>query len=102
MELENLKLHMHITHSMEDQLILEYKEWAEAEIKDSVCTDVDRNEDFFVDNKVFERAVVLLTSFYYHSRLAYDNEQFYAMPDGVLGAIQKLRGSYHGENEQNA
>lgn len=102
MELDKLKLHMKIFHSIEDELIKEYQEWAEEEIKDSVCTDPNRNEDYFKNNKIYDRAVVLLTTFYYQNRIAYDNEQYYSMPDGVLGAIQKLRGSYHAKNEQDA
>lgn len=99
MTLNELKLHLRITHKMEDELLKVYKSWAEDEIKDSVSTSSKRDETFFEDNKIFERAVVLLTSYYYQNRIAYDDVTYNAMPDGVLGAIQKLRGSYHDKNE---
>ncbi|WP_317134751.1 head-tail connector protein [Staphylococcus equorum] len=95
MDLETLKLHMHVTHSMEDSLIKMYKEWAESEIKDSVYPDdLTRDEEYFIDNKIFERGVFLLTSHYFQSRYAYSDIDYKTCPDGVLGAIQKLRGGY--------
>lgn len=95
MDLKQLKLHMHVTHDMEDALITMYKEWAESEIKDSVYPDVEaRDESFFEDNKVFERGVFLLTAHYFENRYAYSDVDYNACPDGVTGAIQKLRGAY--------
>lgn len=101
MDLTTLKLHMHVTHSMEDELIKNYQEWAESEIKDSVYPDdLTRDNAFFDNSKIFERAVVLLTSFYYENRLAYTEIDYKSSPDGVTGAIQKLRGAYPYESEQ--
>ncbi|PTL18500.1 phage head-tail adapter protein [Staphylococcus gallinarum] len=95
MTLEQLKLHMHVTHSMEDPLIEMYMRWAESEIKDSVYPDDDtRNEEFFKDNSIFERGVFLLTSHYFQNRYAYSDIDYHDVPDGVLGTIQKLRGAY--------
>ena len=90
---------MRVTHNMEDTLIEMYKGWAESEIKDSVCTNSNIDEDFFENNKIYDRAVALLTSFYYESRLAYSDVQYVQSPDGVLSAIQKLRGAYPYESE---
>lgn len=95
MDLETLKLHLRVSHSMEDSLIEMYQEWAESEIKDSVYPDIEtRDEEFFKDNKIFEKAVFLLTAFYYESRFAYSDVQYVATPIGVLGSIQKMRGAY--------
>jgi uncharacterized phage protein (predicted DNA packaging) len=95
MDLKALKLHMRVTHNMEDTLIAMYQEWAESEIKDSVYPDdATRNEEFFKDNKIFDRAVFLLTAFYYESRYAYTDVEYKAMPVGVMNSIQKLRGAY--------
>lgn len=95
MDLETLKLHMHVTHSMEDPLIEKYKEWAESEIKDSVYPDDEtRNEEYFEKSNIFERGVVLLASHYFRSRYAYSDIDYKTCPDSVLGAIQKLRGGY--------
>lgn len=99
MDIEKLKLHMHVTHSMEDPLIEMYKDWAESEIKDSVYPDNEtRDEKYFEENKIFERGVFLLTSHYFQNRYAYSDIDFKSCPDGVLGAIQKLRGGYPYEN----
>lgn len=101
MDLATLKLHMHVTHNMEDTLITTYQEWAESEIKDSVYPDdLTRNNAFFDNSKIFERAVVLLTSYYYENRLAHTETDYREAPDGVTSAIQKLRGAYPYESEQ--
>lgn len=95
MDLEALKVHMHVTHNMEDDNIKRYMEWAESDIKDAVYPDDNmRDESFFENNKNYEKALYLLTSFYFESRIAYSDTQYVAMPNGVLGAIQKLRGAY--------
>lgn len=95
MELETLKLHLRITHSVEDELLEVYKGWAEDEVKDSVSTSNTRNNEFFKNNKHYQRAVALLTAFYYENRIAYSETSQVSIPDGVLSAIQKLRGEYH-------
>lgn len=95
MDLEALKLHMHVTHNMEDGNIKRYMEWAESDIKDAVYPDDEtRNEEFFQDNKHFERAIFLLASYYFESRYAYSDVEYRAMPNGVMNCIQKMRGSY--------
>lgn len=95
MDLETLKLHMRVTHNMEDSLIEMYKGWAESEIKDSVYPDDDtRNETYFVENKIFERGVFLLVSYYYENRLAYSDIDYKSCPEGVTSVVHKLRGAY--------
>lgn len=100
MDLQLLKNHLRVDHSFEDGLITQYKEWAEAEIKDSVSTEKDRNEDFFEENAHFERAVTLLTAYFYENRLAYDDVDWKEAPSAVLSAIQKLRGGYEPKPEE--
>ena len=100
MELETLKLHLRITHSVEDELLEVYKGWAEDEVKDSVSTSNTRNNEFFENNKHYQRAVALLTAFYYENRIAYSETTQVSMPDGVLSAIQKLRGAYDEQTEK--
>jgi len=94
MELSELKLHLRVDHSFEDPLIQTYKEWAEAEVKDSVSTSFLRNETYFEDNPHFERAVVLLVAYYFENRIANTEKTLYNAPDGVLSAVQKLRAGY--------
>lgn len=94
MELELLKKHLRVSHSMEDDLIRDYYDFAEAEIRDSVSTSPNRDESFFEDNKIYERAVVMLTAHYFEQRIAYSDVQLSEVNDSVTSAIQKLRGSY--------
>ncbi len=95
MELSTLKQHLRIFHNSEDDLILMYLGFAEAEIKDSVSTSPTRNESFFEDNVVFNRAVIMLTAHYYENRVAYSDIQTYEVNDSTTSAIQKLRGAYY-------
>lgn len=95
MELEQLKLFLRVSHSMEDSLISTLQEMAESEIKDSVYPDNGlRNEEYFKDSKIFEYAVFILTASYYENRFAYSDVQYVEVPHSVTGAIQKLRAGY--------
>lgn len=100
MELTKLKQHLRIFHSSEDDLILDYLAYAEAEIKDSVSISATRDETFFVDNKVYERAIIMLVAHYYENRVAYSDIVLHEVNDSTTSAIQKLRGAYPYENEQ--
>lgn len=94
MDLSRMKRHLRVDHYFEDDLIADYQAWAEEEIKDSVSTEVLRNESFFEGNPHFERAVFLLTSHYFENRIGYSEKSLSHVPDGILSAVQKLRGSY--------
>ncbi|AQL56418.1 head-tail connector protein [Abyssicoccus albus] len=95
MELQTIKGHLRIDHDFEDKEISHYIKWAESEVKDSVSTSKTRNEDFFVDNIHFEKAVTLLTSHYFENRLPQTNLTLSELPFGVISAIHKLRGDYY-------
>lgn len=95
MDLETLKLHLKVSHSMEDSLIEMYQAIAEEDIKQSVFPDTPtRNEEFFKDNKIFEYAVFLRTASMYENRFEYSDVQLVEVPRGVTNCIQKLRGAY--------
>lgn len=94
MSLDTLKLHLKVSHSFEDDLIQQYYDWAQEEIKDSVSTSPNRNESFFEENKIYERAVVMLTAHYFEQRISYSDVQLSEVNDSVTSSIQKLRGSY--------
>lgn len=94
MDVATLKKHLRVDSSFEDGLIEEYKSWAEEEIKDSVSTEVLRNESFFEDNPHFNRAVFLLVGHYFENRIGYAEKSLQNVPDGILSAVQKLRAGY--------
>lgn len=95
MKLEKIKKHIRVDHSFEDDLIEDYVEWAESEIKDSVSTSPERNEDYFDNSKHYERAVVLLTGHYFENRLPMVETELKNLPFGITSAIHKLRGAYY-------
>ena len=97
MELEQFKKHIRVDHSFEDDLIQEYRQWAEAEIKDSVTTAEDRDEKYFEGNPHYNRAVALLSSHYFENRLPMTDTTPHNLPYGIMSAIHKLRGGYHEE-----
>lgn len=103
MDLRLLKMHLRVDHDFEDDLIEEYQRWAEEEVKDSVTTELLRDEAFFTDNPHFNRAVVLLVGHFFENRIGITDASrasgFNDLPDGILSAIQKLRGSYVSLNE---
>lgn len=94
MDFERLKKHLRVDSAFEDELIADYRSWAEEEIKDSVSTEVLRNEAFFEGNAHFERAVFLLVSHYFENRVGYSEKAIHSAPDGILSAVQKMRAAY--------
>lgn len=94
MDLQILKQHIRVDHDFEDDLIEQYQLWAEEEVKDSVSTAPNRDDDYFKGNPHFERAVVLLTSHYFENRLPMTEVNLKSVPYAITSAVQKLRGEY--------
>jgi uncharacterized phage protein (predicted DNA packaging) len=95
MNLEEIKKHIRVDHSFEDDLLESYTEWAETEIKDSVSTSDSRNDEYFEGNPHYERAVVLLTGHYFENRLPMVETELKNLPFGIVSAVHKLRGGYY-------
>lgn len=91
----DVKKHIRLDHSFEDDQLARYIEWAEAEIKDSVSTSSTRNEAYFTGNTHFERAVTLLAAHFFENRLAMSDVDLNNVPYGILSAVHKLRGGYY-------
>lgn len=92
-----IKEHIRIDHSFEDDLLDTYIEWAKAEIKDSVSTSENLNENYFADNPHYERAVTLLTAHFFENRLPMTEVNLNNVPFGIMSAVHKLRGGYYEE-----
>lgn len=92
MELETIKKHLKVTHSFEDDLIEMYAEWAKSDVLASVTTSDEVDMDYVKDNFQFQKAVILLTNYYFDQRLTISDKKQIEMPYGVQDAIQKLRG----------
>lgn len=95
LQTSQIKRHIRVDHSFEDDLLKTYIEWAEAEIKDSVSTSENLNENYFADNPHYERAVTLLTAHYFENRLPMSETNLNNLPYGIQSAVHKLRGGYH-------
>lgn len=91
----DVKKHIRVDHSFEDDQIGTYLEWAKAEVKDSVSTSETRNEAYFMDNMHYERAVTLLTAHFFENRLAMTELNLNNVPYGIVSAVHKLRGGYY-------
>lgn len=92
MDLAMIKSHLRLSHSMEDELILMYIDWAKDDVLSSVTTSENIDTDYIESNMQYRKAVVMLTSFYHENRLFISDKKHVEMPYGVLDAIQKLRG----------
>ncbi|TDM04063.1 head-tail connector protein [Macrococcus carouselicus] len=101
MNLDTIKKHMKVTFDFDDEIINEYLKWAEAEIKDSVSTDPKRDESFFYDNSIYDRAVVLLVTHFYENRKAITDKPQFNLIYGVKSAVLKLRLAYQREMNTN-
>lgn len=93
--LDQVKKHVRVDHSFEDDLLETYIEWAESEVKDSVSTSENINDEYFTDNPHYERAVTLLTAHYFENRLPMSETRLNNLPYGVTSAVHKLRGGYY-------
>ena len=92
MDIEMIKKHLKVTHSFEDDLIEMYADWAKSDVIASVTTSDEVDMEYVKDNFQFQKAVILLTNFYFDQRLTISDKKQIEMPYGVLDAIQKLRG----------
>jgi|SRR5699024_340387 len=92
MDLAMIKTHLRLSHDLEDELVQMYMEWSKDTVLSSVSTSEDIDTDYLESNKQFQKAVIMLTSFYYENRLTISDKRHIEMPYGVLDAIQKLRG----------
>lgn len=97
MELNTIKKHLRITFDFDDELLLEYIEWAEDEIKNSVSNSDYRNETYFDNNPTYDRAVILLVTHFYENRKAITDKPQYNMIYGIKSAIFKLQTRYTGD-----
>jgi len=92
-DLELIKKNLRLSHSLEDELVLMYMEWAKDTVLSSVTTSRGIDTAYLETNMQYQKAVILLTSYYYENRLAIPDKKHTEMPYGVLDAIQKLRGN---------
>lgn len=92
-----IKMHLRISHSLEDDLIKEYIKWAKDTVTEAIFDKYDHNidHDLLETDVTFQRAVAILTTYYYENRVLVSEVSQHDSPYAVLNAIQSLRGNRH-------
>lgn len=93
LELESVKSKMRVPHDFDDEDILDYIEWAKQDVTEAVYDSHDKNLDKeSLDKDVsFQKAVIMLVSYYYEHRLSISEINIKESPFSVTHAIQTLR-----------
>lgn len=93
LDIEIIKQHLRISHSLEDDLITQYINWSTDTVLNAVfdkyTQDIDM--DSLQVDITFQRAVILLTAYFYENRLLISEVNMHDAPYSVLNAIQSLR-----------
>lgn len=93
LDIETVKQHLRISHDLEDNLINQYIQWSIDTVIEAVYDKYDSNinMDLLQADMTFQRAVILLTTYYYENRLTISEVKQHDNPYSVLNAIQSLR-----------
>ena len=93
LDLYTIKNHLRIPHNLEDEVILDYIEFAKNDVTEAVydATDVNVNTEGLENDPSFKRAVIMLTAYYYENRLTISEINMHESPFSVTHAIQTLR-----------
>lgn len=91
--IEKVKTHLKVSHSIEDDIISDYMEFARSDVTEAVFDSQDTrlNKEKLEIDPTFQRAVINLTSFYFLYRLTFQDEIVRESPFSVTHAIQTLR-----------
>lgn len=92
-DLDKIKGHLRIPHDLEDEQISDFLFWAKSDVIEAVYDGYDDNldKDKLELDPSFQKAVIMLTAFFYENRLAISEVGQYEMPFSVTHAIQNLR-----------
>lgn len=93
LNLDKIKGHLRIPHDLEDEQIMDYLEFAKADVTEAVFDSHDEQLDKkgLENDLVYQRAVIMLTAFYYENRLTISEVSQHEAPFSVTHAIQTLR-----------
>lgn len=96
---KRLKLSLRIDGDIDDELLDMYINAADIFIKNAIGA----TDDFYVNNDLFDTAVVALASSYYTNRTALSNTQTYTINMTLNSIIGQLRGQWSevSENEEH-
>lgn len=92
-DLEKIKSHLRVPHDLEDSDIDDYLQFAKSDVVEAVFDSHDSNlkmNELELDPS-FQRAVIMLTAYYYENRLTISEVNQHESPFSVTHAIQTLR-----------
>lgn len=92
-DLERVKGHLRIPHDLEDEQINDFLTFAKSDVIEAVYDgyDPNLNKDKLELDPTFQKAVIMLTAFYYENRLTISEVTQIETPFSVTHAIQSLR-----------
>jgi|SRR5690554_4926350 len=91
--IDKVKMHARVSHSMEDPLIQDYIDFAKHDVIEAVYDSHDPNLDKegLGKDPSFQKAVIMLSTYYYEVRVPISDRKAIEMPFSVTHAIQTLR-----------
>lgn len=100
MDLQTIKKHLRLTFDYDDDLLNEYIDWAEEEIRNTVSISEHRDNTYFIENPTYDRAVTLLVTHFYENRKPTTDRPQYNLIYGSKSAIFKLKTHYTGDLDE--
>lgn len=93
LSLDKVKSHLRVPHDLEDETIEDYMTYAKIDVTEAIFDAYDPKikTDKLHDDVTFQRAVLMLTSYYYENRLTISEVSQHEAPFSVTHAIQTLR-----------
>lgn len=93
LDLNRIKGHLRIPHNLEDAEIQDYLDFAKQDVIEAVFDSQDPNLDMLglEKDKVYQRAVIMLATYYYENRMTISEISQAESPFSVTHAIQTLR-----------
>lgn len=91
--LPKVKRHLRIPHNLEDADVIEYIGWSENDVIEAIYDSYDErlNIEKLRLDVGFQKAVTMMTAYYYENRLVISEVSIHEAPFSVTHAIQTLR-----------
>lgn len=92
-DLERIKGHLRIPHKLEDIEVQDYLDFAKHDVVEAVFDGHDEklNKDGLELDPAYQKAVIMLTTFYYENRMTISEVRQQESPFSVTHAIHTLR-----------
>lgn len=91
LNLELVKMHLRLNHSLEDELLSQYLKWAKSTVIESFTNEENADLEYLDSSMQFQKAVIMLTGYYYEQRMPIGEVRAEELPYTILDSIQRLR-----------